>query len=891
MWHSLSQIILRHRLAIFIVIGVLTGLFGYFAVTNIALDNKYGNVLPNDSAPQRDYKGFKKIFGEDGGTLIFALEQEDFYSVESITTWKKLADSIRKIDGVLSVISEADLVRLKKDPVAKTFSIEPIIDTITKESIKKAEAEIRNHPFYEGLFFMPDKDVTLMMINIDEKFLESQQKASVVIDVENIAKGLTKDMGRIRYAGLPHIRVVIGKRIFSEMYIFIAASILVTSLLIFIFFRSFKVVWISNFVVLIAVVWSLGSIGMFGFKLSILMALIPPLMIVIGIPNCIFIFNKYHQEVKNHGGKALGLTRVIMKVGNATFLTNLTTSLGFLTFIFTNSEKLIQFGIVASVSILGVFILSICLIPIISSYSKVPSEKHLKHLDKKFSKGLVEKFVWIATYKRPLVYIASIAIVIVGVYGVTKMEATGNLTGDLPDDDPILKDIQFMENTFGGAIPFEIMIDYKKASNLYNLNTLKKVESIQTLINNDTAFSKSLSIVDFVKILNYSFYHNDSADASTNLEKFELFKNRDKRHLKPYIKAFNANSTPNTKTNSPFQISEIVDTSQHILRIRSTMKDYGSYEIDSIVNIINHSMDTILNPDKNFLNEHMFHIGSLSGDKLDTVLANIYERVPSVYAGIINLYGAGDDDLQYELDADPNKIYEFHHNPEFKSNLQTVVNDSYFDITTTGTAVVVSQGTQYLVKNLILSLCIAIVIIAILMAILFRSFKMVLISLIPNFIPLLTTAAIMGFTGIPIKPSTVLIFSIAFGISVDDTIHFLAKFRQELKNKELTVKECVINALRETGLSMFYTSIVLFFGFNMFSLSQFGGTSALGMLVSLTLLVAMITNLILLPSLLMSFDRKATSRYFEEPFFEIYDEEEENELAELSMEKNTKLQE
>jgi hypothetical protein len=150
---------------------------------------------------------------------------------------------------------------------------------------------------------------------------------------------------------------------------------------------------------------------------------------------------------------------------------------------------------------------------------------------------------------------------------------------------------------------------------------------------------------------------------------------------------------------------------------------------------------------------------------------------------------------------------------------------------------------------------------------------MVMVSLIPNFIPLLFTAGVMGWAGIPLKPSTLLVFSIAFGISVDDTIHYLAKYRLELKSKQWDLKECVIMAIREAGLGMFYTSIVLFFGFSMFSFSEFGGTKALGLLVSLTLLVAMITNLVLLPTILLSLERRLTTKSFEEPYFDAYAEE------------------
>ncbi len=163
------------------------------------------------------------------------------------------------------------------------------------------------------------------------------------------------------------------------------------------------------------------------------------------------------------------------------------------------------------------------------------------------------------------------------------------------------------------------------------------------------------------------------------------------------------------------------------------------------------------------------------------------------------------------------------------------------------------------------------------MAWMFKSFRMIIISLIPNILPLLVTAGLMGFLGVPIKPSTILVFSIAFGISVDDTIHFLAKYRQELQANNWKVRKSVYGALRETGVSMFYTSIVLFFGFLVFIVSSFGGTIALGGLVSVTLLFAMVSNLLLLPSLLLSLEQRiANKKTFKKPALQILPKEEIN---------------
>jgi predicted RND superfamily exporter protein len=871
MWQFIAQRILRNRFGIIAVIVALTGVFLYFAATNLKLDNKYGNMLPKDSPAQRDYLKFKALFGEDGGTLVFAIQDGDLYQPEKIELWRELGQRIDSVPGVTNVVSEANLIRLVNDTANKKFTVETIMgDHDFNEALgQELENTIRQNPLYEGVIFNDEAKVSLMLISVDEEYLSDPKKAKVVLQIEEIALEYEKHFGRIRFAGLPHIRVVIAKRIMDEMYIFIGLAILVTSILIFIFFRSLRIVLICNTVVFIAVIWSLGTIGMFGFNLSILMALIPPLMIVIGIPNCIFLMTKFHQEVVEHGNKMKAIQRIIVKIGNATFLTNLTTALGFSTFIFTNSDKLIQFGIIASINIMALFILSITIIPILVSWNKLPKARHLKHLQNKYTSILLDKFIRLSTHKRPLVYTVTAILIAVSLVGLSKVEATGNLTGDLPEGDAILEDVNFISEHFGGAIPFEIMVEYKEPGRLLSKNTLTRLEQVQELLDEKGMFSKSLSIVDMMKFINMSFYGNSP-------QRYKLMTNQDLRFIKPYIDKFR----DEYESEGVFGLKELLDTNAMVLRIRSQMLDLGSYEIADLGKELNTEIDAILNPDKAKL-EDLY-------DNLEKGDFKAYQVIAMEHKNVISKLGKelaqGDEALMFQFDENPSLIESYKDKPVFLPAMRKAIDNQYYNFTLTGTSVVAAEGTQYLVKNLLTSLFFAIMIISILMAILFRSWRMVVASLIPNFIPLIVTAGVMGFFHIPIKPSTILVFSIAFGISVDDTIHFLAKYRMELKTRAWAQGACVINALKETGLSMFYTSIILFCGFNMFSLSQFGGTQALGMLVSLTLIVAMVTNLVLLPSILLSLQRWLNTKSFQEPYFQFLEEDEDIELGDLKIE-------
>lgn len=551
-------------------------------------------------------------------------------------------------------------------------------------------------------------------------------------------------------------------------------------------------------VVSIGVVWSLGVLSLFDFEITLLTGLIPPLIIVIGIPNCIFLLNKYHREYKKHNNQIKALSRVIEKTGNAIFLTNTTTALGFATFISTKSAMLVEFGIVAAIDIFLVFILSIFLIPIIFSFLKPPKKRHTKHLENKIMGKVVDFIEVLVLNHRKKVYAVSILIFIFSLFGISKMTTTGNLIDDLPKNDPIVEDLKFFEKGFNGVMPFEVMIDTKEKNGVFsdNAKTLYKIQKFQKEMAKYKEFSKPLSIVEAIKFA-YQSYKNG----------------KPKFYILPPTSELNKLKTFVGNDNEQGNFSSFIDSTNRYTRVSFQMADVGTKEMDEILNEIQPIIDEIF-PKEEY---------------------NVY---------------------------------------------------------TTGTSVTFLKGTGYLIENLFTSLSLAVFLIAVLMSILFSSIRMVVVSLIPNFLPLLTTAAIMGFLGVAIKPSTILIFSIAFGISVDDTIHFLSKYRQELKVHRLGIKKAAILALRETGVSMIYTSTILFFGFGVFTVSSFGGTVALGTLVSLTILFAIFADLVLLPSFLLSLDKALTTKAFrKEPLINVLDEEEDIDISKLKVKKKDKLTE
>ncbi|QCX01259.1 RND family transporter [Aggregatimonas sangjinii] len=778
-WAKTANIILRNRILILLMVVGMTVFLG-FQWDKMRFSNSQANLLPDDHPVNVEYQSFLKKFGEEGNAIVFAIRDSSLFTPENFNRWNKFSKQLAAFPEVDLVISTENLKELVKDNDKQQFTMRPLI---TSESRTKAEVDsIKNHlfnnmPFYDNLLFNASSGTVRTVANLDSDIVNTTVRKDFILqDLKNLVSRFEQDTGMdVRVSGMPYIRTMNSQNIIDEIGKFILAALGVTSLIFFFFFRSFRATFISMLVVIVGVMWAFGTLGLLQYEITVLTALIPPLIIVIGIPNCIFLINKYQQEVKKHGNQALSLQRVIAKIGNATLMTNVTTASGFATFIITDSKLLKEFGVVASINILGIFILSLLIIPIVYSFMPLPKTKHLKHLNKRWIDTFVNWMENIVRNKRISVYVVSLILLIASIIGIYQIRISGSIIEDMPKNAEFFKDIRFFEQEFDGIMPVEIVVDTKTPRGVLKPANLKRIDRLGTLIDETPELSKPVSIVNLVKYSKQAFYNGIP-------KYYQLPTSQENTFIMDVAK----NSADNGN-----MLNSFVDSTGQTARITTFMQDVKT-------------------------------------ERMEAIEADLNENISKIFPS------------------------------------------ERFNVYMTGGALIFLKGTKYLVKNLILSLALAIGLIALFMAYLFRSFRMIIISLIPNLLPLVVTAGVMGFVGVPIKPSTILVFSIAFGISVDDTIHFLAKYRQELLANNWKIKVSVYAALRETGVSMFYTSIVLFFGFSVFIISNFGGTVALGALVSATLLFAMLANLILLPSLLLSLERNiANKKVLKEPQIDI----------------------
>lgn len=792
MWTYLARLILRRRYWNLVVIALLTGLMGYHA-RQVSLSYEMTQMLPPTDETRVLYDKFKQTFGEDGSVIFIGIDDPNLFSLETFNDWYDLTETIQSIPGVQAVVSITRLYYLDKNEEKQEFDLLPVFTEkpATQHELDSLVQVIFSLPFYEGLLFNRDKNFTLKAITLDKEVLNTRERVELIYSIKEAGDHFAGSHNvQIHYSGLPYIRTVTAKMIENELLMFVVLSLLVASLILLIFFKNWKIVAATMLIVVINVVWVMGLIQILGYRITILTGILPPLLIVIVVENCIFLLNKYQAEMRKHGNKIRALTRVVMLIGNANLLTNTTTAAGFAAFIVTGNQSLIEFGIVASVNIMVAYFLTLFLIPIFFSLLAPPAHNHTSHLEDGIVSKIIERIVYIVQHYRNPIYIATFLLTLVGFYGISQLKTTGNIVDDIPQNHPLYRDLMFFEQNISGVMPFEIAIDTRRQRGVMQMHNIQKINQLQEVLAEYPELSRPMSIAEVVKFSRQAFY-------AGNQKMYGLPSNQERSFIMRYV--------PEMQSDKRTIMNAFVDTTLQVTRVSVQMANIGTNDIQRIKDHLTPRIDSIFPPD------------------------------------------------QYDVDI-------------------------------TGTSVVFLKGTNYLVRNLLTSLILALVVISILMALLFTSARMIFISMAPNLIPQIMTAAMMGLLAISVKPSTILIFSIALGISVDNAIHFLSRYRLQLRLNDWAIKVSVINALRETGFSMIYSSVVLFFGFIIFTLSSFGGTEAMGYLIAFTLLVALLSNLFVLPSLLLTLDKRITTKRFSEPLLDIFDEEIDIELDDLEIE-------
>jgi predicted RND superfamily exporter protein len=770
MWHSLGKGILRYGYLWLVVLAAITGFLGWKA-SKVKLSYEFAKAIPADNPRLQEYQAFRQQFGDDGNLLVIGFQTDKLFDSAIFNDYKGLHNRLKKVPGAEEILSVPLAINLLRDETSEKLKALPIFPNdpqLSQAQIDSGRAVFLGLPFYRGLLYNPQTKAYLMGMKINSTLLNSPRRTAIVGEVSNAVQAFAQKHGlEPRLSGLPYIRTVVSDRIQKEMRFFLVGSLVLSAFILLLFFRSFSAMLLSLGVVLIGVIWSVGTMELFGYKITLLTALIPPLVVVIGIPNCIYFLNKYHTTYRETGEKQTAILQMISKMGIVTLFCNIAAAIGFAVFALTESAILKEFGLVAGINIMLLFFISLILIPVVLNMLPVPKPRHIRYLDNRWLQQALDRIEIWSVGHRQLIYITTLVIVAISVAGILRLKSVGFIVDDLPKEDKIYTDLKFFEQNFKGVMPLEIVVDTKKKMGVTrNLKNLVKIDSLTQYLAAKPYMGRPLTITEGLKFAKQAFFEGDSAY-------YSMPGDNDLIALRPYL----AGNTGGTGQSFSRLLTTFMDSNRQQARISVSMMDIGS-------------------------------------ERLPLVLDTIQQQAIRVF-----------DTANYKLQF-------------------------------TGSSVTFLEGSRFIIAGLKESIFWAFLLIALSMLYLFRSVRILICSLLPNIIPLAVTAGVMGWVGVPLKPSTVLVFSVALGIAVDITIRFLVNFKQHLKGNTASIQEQVIATLHATGLSIVYTSVVLTAGFVIFCFSGFGGTKALGWLTSLTLITATLANLVLLPALLIDLFRK-----------------------------------
>lgn len=792
MWHSIAAFIIKFRIALLVILLGITGVMGYYAA-QVKLSYEFTSAVPTDNIKYIEYQKFRAQFGEDGNLMVIGVKTKDFFSPAFFNDYAALVQKISRVKAVENVLSIPGAINLVKDTATQKLRVDTIAGLLPFRNVDSIKTTFLSLPFYKGFLYNADSNTYLMAVRIQKDVLNSKDRAGVIKEIVETGNEFgAKHSTEMHYSGLPLIRTEMAVRVQKEMRLFLILSFVLTAVILALFFRSVAAVLSSMFVVAIGVVWSIGTIVLLGYKITLLTALIPPLVVVIGIPNCVYLLNRYHFEYNRNPNKMRSLLRMVDRMGIVTFFTNLTAAIGFGVFFFTKSVLLKEFGLVAGINILGLFFISLVFIPALFSFLPPPNVRHTSYLESGWINRLLDRITnWVFSH-RTSIYGATIIICAFSTWGVLRLKNDAHIVDDLPKSDKVYQDLKFFESNFKGVMPLEIVLDTKKKNGVISLDILGKMDSLGKYLQHNPAIGRPLAITEGIKFANQAYFGGDPIYYEVPQDPIQA------AFVLPYLRAKGDNN------GSMFNklLRSFIDSTKQKARLSVSMADIGSHKLPALVDSLCPHVLAI------------FDTGKYNIRFTDSVL-----------------------------------------NSKFVKNTRIDSEKQSLDVTFTGTSITFLEGSKFIVNSLRDSLILAFLFIFGCMVSVFRSWRILVMSIVVNIVPLLITAGLMGWMGIRIKPSTVLVFSVALGITIDVTIRFLVNFKQELAQHDDSIAETVHRTIRDTGLSIIYTSLILVAGFGVFALSQFDGTKSLGYLTSITLLLAMVANLILLPALLLWMDK------------------------------------
>jgi len=744
-----TQFIVRHPRGVFFALTAVA-LLAVYPALQIKTDFNLEGFYPDGDQVIADYELLESEFGRDDNTILVGFSHPDMFSKNVLKDIRQLSDSLSDIQFVNDVYSLWNASELKQSNGMINFDpylTNEIIESSSPDSLK---AQITSDPFLDGFLISSDGTATALAIQINEEENTYSNRNTIIDSIHDILS-YHQDKYTFHISGIPYYRNQYVNMLNTEIIGYISISSL---LIIFLLWYLYRTIWGILFPMIIVwatLLFTIAIMQLTGGYLEIMSSTIAPILLCVGVADSIHMISKYDDARESGMGKMPSIIEMMKTLGSATFLTSITTAIGFASLISSSVVPMKKFGIYTAVGVLVAYLITIIFLPAalrLSRKKRVVNEKSSSFYP------LISRWLQKLTALNRMHYgkLLIIALVITAGFSIGMKELTvnGKVYDDISEDTKIMQDSRFFTEQIAPQFPLEIILDFKEPDGALTANAMQN------------AFELEKRLLEFPEIQRVTGLHTlmREVHAMFNNESSELspLPNTD-RAVAQYALLLEVSGSD--------ELYRLVDFNYSKLRITAFTEDAGSKRIN-----------------------------------------------------------------------------------EIKNSVQQDVNGLFADesVVITGTTILSADLTDKIVYSLAWSIVIALFAITAIMVLLFRDMKLILIALIPNLIPLITVAGVMGYFNIDIKPSTAVIFTIALGIAVDDSIHYLARLRIETQRRKALFPALSATTIR-TGRAIIITSMILIAGFGTLITSSFTSTAMMGILVCTTIFSAVIADLFVLPSL------------------------------------------
>ena len=398
------------------------------------------------------------------------------------------------------MLSVVDAPRLVKDPQRTRFVLKPLFLPFpeTQTALDSLLQQLRQQTFYEGQLF--SQNAVLMIVTLKKEVFDTKDRYQLMDDI--LAQGATfsQQTGiHLHYSGLPYLRYMGSTVVQSEIHLFLMLSLLLTLGIFYVIFRSFKMVLPCALLVAIMGFSVFGTIAFLGYKITLLTALIPPIIIIISVTNCVYMVNKYHQAYTQHKDKEQALRQTVAQIGRVSFITNLTTAIGFMVLMLVKVVVLQEFGLVAGINIMMTFVLTMALLPTFLSLLPAPTAQQTRHVESPFIQALL-RGLYRLIYARPrTILLIGAMLMALAVYGGLQLRVNSYMRDDISSGETVREDMLFFEKHFKGVMPLEVVIDTGQKKGFLKRSTQAKIEELEIYLSQFPSISEPLSMKSIPK--------------------------------------------------------------------------------------------------------------------------------------------------------------------------------------------------------------------------------------------------------------------------------------------------------------------------------------------------------------------------------------------------------